>query len=108
VRKNISFEAKFRTYFIFSKNLQGPAIKDFYPVAEFLDPGWGDKVNSGIGLSYRPAKPGSLAGRYDNYMPKSTLSPQSVIYEFGYIRSIEPFKENIQLLKTAVIKFFPS
>jgi hypothetical protein len=23
-------------------------------VAEFIDPDWGDKVNSGIGLSYRP------------------------------------------------------
>ncbi len=27
---------------------------------------WGDKVNSGIGLSYRPASPCSLSGRYDN------------------------------------------
>ena len=26
------------------------------PVAEFIVPDWGDKVNSGIGLSYRPAR----------------------------------------------------
>ncbi len=34
-----------------------------------------DKVNSGIGLSYRSASPCSLACRYDNPMPESTLSP---------------------------------
>jgi hypothetical protein len=27
-----------------------------YPVAKFIVPDWGDKVDSGIGLSYRPAK----------------------------------------------------
>ncbi len=48
------------------------------PVAEFIDPWLGDKVNSGIGLSHRPAN------RYDNSMPELTLSPQSGIYEFGY------------------------
>ncbi len=26
------------------------------PVAKFVIPGWGDKVNSAIGLSYRPAR----------------------------------------------------
>jgi hypothetical protein len=26
------------------------------PVAEFIDPDWGDVVNSGIGLSYWPAR----------------------------------------------------
>ncbi len=43
------------------------------PVAKFIDPDWGDKVNSG--LSYRPARLHELAGRYDNPMPESTLSP---------------------------------
>ncbi len=45
------------------------------PVAEFLVPDWGDLVDSGKGLSYRPARIHRLAGRYDNPMPVSTLSP---------------------------------
>ncbi len=45
-------------------------------VAEFIDPWLGDKVDSGTGLSYRPASPCSLPGRYDNLMPESNLSPQ--------------------------------
>jgi len=40
--------------------------------AKFLVPDWGDIVNSGIGLSYRPANLCSLAGLYDNPMPDST------------------------------------
>ncbi len=36
------------------------------PVSKFIVPGWGggggDKVNSGIGLSYRPARLNRLAG----------------------------------------------
>jgi hypothetical protein len=39
-------------------------------VAKFIVPYWGDKVDHGIGLSYRPA--GSLCfltGRYENPMP---------------------------------------
>ncbi len=35
------------------------------PVAKFIVPDWGDKVDSGIGLSYRPARQHLLAGRYD-------------------------------------------
>ncbi len=35
----------------------------------------GDKVDYGIGLSYWPASLCSLAGRYENPMPQSTLSP---------------------------------
>jgi hypothetical protein len=46
-------------------------------VAKFLVPEWGDIVDSGIGMSYRPASLCSLAGRYDNRMPDSTLSPAS-------------------------------
>jgi hypothetical protein len=46
------------------------------PVSEFIDPSLGEKVNSGIGLSYRPARIHGLAGRYDNPMPELTLSPQ--------------------------------
>ncbi len=44
-------------------------------VAKFIDPHCGDKVNSNIGLSYRPARLHGLAGRYGNPLPESTLSP---------------------------------
>jgi hypothetical protein len=52
-------------------------------VAELIDPDWGVEVNSGIGLSYRPARLHGLTGRYDNPMPELTIL-QSLIYEFGY------------------------
>jgi hypothetical protein len=56
-----------------------PAVR-FYsdpaerPVAKFIVPDWGDKVDSGIGLSYRPARllaGGSVQQRYDgvNFIP---------------------------------------
>ncbi len=44
---------------------------------KIYSPWMGDAVDSGIGMSYRPASLCSLAGRYDNPMPESTLSPQS-------------------------------
>ncbi len=40
----------------------------FTPVAEFIDPDWGSKVN--------PARLHGHAGRYDNPMPELTLSPR--------------------------------
>ncbi len=43
----------------------------------------GDKVNSGIGLSYLSARIHGLAGRYDNSMPESTLSPSQGSTELG-------------------------
>jgi hypothetical protein len=47
-------------------------------LAKFIVPDWGDKVDHGIGLSYRPAAGlHRLEGRYDNPMPESTLSPHS-------------------------------
>jgi hypothetical protein len=46
-------------------------------VAKFIVPELGDIVYSGKWLSYLPASPCSLAGRYDNFMSESTLSPQS-------------------------------
>jgi hypothetical protein len=36
-------------------------------VAKFLVPDWGDKVNSGAGLSYLPARLHWPAGQYDNH-----------------------------------------
>ncbi len=44
-------------------------------VAKFLVSDSGDKVGSGIGLPYRPARVHRLEGRYDNPMPESTISP---------------------------------
>ncbi len=45
-------------------------------VAKFVVPDWRDIVDSGMGLlSYRPARLHRLAGRYDNLMPESTISP---------------------------------
>ncbi len=38
--------------------------------AQFIVPDWGDKVEFGIGLSYRPARlTYRLAGRYDHTIP---------------------------------------
>ncbi len=47
---------------------------DANPEAKFIVPDWGDKVDSGIGLSYRP---GSLAGQYDidNPLCRNQLDP---------------------------------
>jgi hypothetical protein len=42
--------------------------------SQIHSPGWGDKVDSGMGLPYRPARLHRLAFRYDNPMPESTLS----------------------------------
>jgi hypothetical protein len=39
-----------------------------YAVAKFIVLYWGDKVDYGIGLSYRPASLCSLTGRYDMSM----------------------------------------
>jgi hypothetical protein len=49
------------------------------PVAKFIVLDW-YKVDSGIGLLYRPARLHSLAGRYNKLMPESTISP---IQELG-------------------------
>jgi hypothetical protein len=59
------------------------------PVAEFKDPDWGDKVNSGIGLglSYLPARLHGLTGRYEKPYAGVNFIPQSGIYEFGYCTS---------------------
>jgi hypothetical protein len=48
----------------------------------FSVPDWEDIVDSGIGLSYRLGRLHKLAGRYDNPVPKSTISPIGD-YEFG-------------------------
>jgi hypothetical protein len=46
---------------------------------------WGDKIDSGIGLSYRPIRLHRQAGRYDNPMPEPTaVHPPVRDYEFDY------------------------
>ncbi len=56
------------------------------PVIKFIVPDWGDKVSSGIGLAYRPARLHRLAGRYDNPVPESSKSPGKG-YELGNRRA---------------------
>jgi hypothetical protein len=59
---------------------KGSMNSAIHVVAKFIAPEYtGYIVDSGIGLMYKPASLCSLAGRHDNPMPKSTLSPQSGI-----------------------------
>ncbi len=53
-----------------------------YPVAAFIDPWLGDKVNSGIGLSYRPASHVALRASRQPYAG-ADLVPQSGIIEMS-------------------------
>ncbi len=57
-------------------------------VAKFIVPEWGDEVDFGTGLSFRPANLYSLAGRCDNPMPGSTLSSQSGTMNLATVHSI--------------------
>ncbi len=73
----------FFTYYLLQEETRNKCLvlhNKFFPVksfcvAEFIDPEWEDKINSSIGLSYRPARRHRTAGRYDNPMPELTLSP---------------------------------
>ncbi len=60
-----------------SPHTNPPSRPSHGPVAKFIVSDWGDKVDSGVGLSYRrgQATVHRLAGRYDNPMPESTISP---------------------------------
>ncbi len=46
-------------------------------ITKFIVPDWGDKVHSGIGLSYRHARLHRLAGRYDNPMAEFISFPEA-------------------------------
>ncbi len=59
---------------VFSELWRG--LLGIHSVAKFLVPNWGDMIDSGIGLSYRPASLPRLAGRYDN-PARVDSSPQS-------------------------------
>jgi hypothetical protein len=52
-------------------------------VAKFRVPDWGNKVDSGTGLSYQPAKLHRLAGKCGNPMSESPVYPSVRDYEFG-------------------------
>ncbi len=45
------------------------------PVAEFIDPDWGQKVNSGIGMSFRPARLHGLTRAGTTTLCRSWLYP---------------------------------
>jgi hypothetical protein len=59
-------------------------LMHIYPVAKFIVSDWGDKVDSGRGLSYRPARLhiGWQAGKTP--LCRSQLYPPVSDYEFGY------------------------
>jgi len=58
------------------------AVGGELPVAKFLVPAWG--VYLVDYLQHCVVVPACQPGRYDNPMPKSTLSPPVRDYEFGY------------------------
>ncbi len=60
---------------VYSEMLREYELAFVSKIAKFIVPDWGDKVDSGIGLSYRPAGLHRLTGRYDYPMPESTISP---------------------------------
>ncbi len=47
--------------------------------------GGGDKVDSGVGLTNRPAQVHRLAGRYDNPMPELNILYPQVIMNLGTV-----------------------
>jgi hypothetical protein len=53
---------------------------DSSPEDKFIGPDWGYKVEYGMGLSFQPVRLLWLAGRYDNPMPQSTLSPRKGLW----------------------------
>ncbi len=50
------------------------------PVAEFIEPDLGDKVNSGIGMLHRSARPHGLV---QQLYAGVDFIPKSEIYKFG-------------------------
>jgi hypothetical protein len=58
-------------------------------VAKFIVPDWGDKVDSDIGLFYRPGSLHRLPGRYGHPYVKVNFIPPVRDYEFGYRSNID-------------------
>ncbi len=70
-------------------NLECSSLTDRYRLsyaAKFIVPDWGggDKVDSGIGLSYRPARLHRLAGRYASKLCRSQLDSPFRDYVVDY------------------------
>jgi hypothetical protein len=69
----------------------GSGVFPFRPLAKFFVPDWGEIVDSGIGLPYRPAKlhrlAGNAPGMYRNPMPESTISPSQETKDLASVRS---------------------
>ncbi len=59
---------------------------------QILSPWGGDRVDSGLGLSYRPTSLCSLAGRYNNPICLNFIPPV-MDYEFCYCLAREPAAE---------------
>jgi hypothetical protein len=77
----------FRAYLCFASRIFFSYVNN--GLAQFIVPDWGDKFNSGIGLSYLPARLRivqrlALAVQNDNPMPESTIYSPVRDYEFGY------------------------
>ncbi len=58
-------------------------------------PDWGDKVNSGIGLSYRPARLHRLAGLCMTTLCRSQLYPSIRDYEFANMATADKTKHRL-------------
>ncbi len=56
-------------------------------VAKFIVPGWGEKVDYGIGLSYRPARLHIDWQAGTTTLCRSQLYPPFREYDFGYLSS---------------------
>jgi hypothetical protein len=63
---------------ICSKISQSPISSSENPEAQFIVPDWGDKVDYGTALSYRPVGAGTTYAIVD-FIPQSVRD-----YEFGY------------------------
>ncbi len=101
-----------------TENIDNPAL--FYgadskhgPVAKFKVPDWENKVDSGTGLLYRATRLHRLAGRYDNAILESTLSPHSGILNLArvewksrlYGQSVRStYQEKIAIAEDGILK----
>ncbi len=79
-----------------------------FPVAEFIVSDWGDKINPGIGFSYRPARIHRMAGRYDNPVPELIRSPSQRLWLWPLtwatlgsagIQKLQILTEKVELMK---------
>jgi hypothetical protein len=68
----------FLTVFLLSSAYSFYSMTNDSPVAEFIVPGWGEKLAPAQGCrTGPPCYKGCMAGRYDNLLSESTISPQA-------------------------------